>query len=104
MTTAKLRVLLADDHAIIRDGLKQILADTLDLAVAGEAANGQEVMQMVRQGVWDVLVLDISMPDQGGVEALKSIRERSLATSWRPSALVCCRRRLPCRSMARSRT
>ncbi|MEO8411002.1 MAG: response regulator transcription factor, partial [Propionivibrio sp.] len=75
MTMAKLRVLLADDHAIIRDGLKQILADTLDLAVAGEAANGQEVMQHVREGVWDVLVLDISMPGRSGLELIRMIKD-----------------------------
>lgn len=49
----KLKVLLADDHAIIRDGLKQILADTDDLVAAGEAANGLEVLQLVRGGDWD---------------------------------------------------
>ena len=53
----KIAVLLADDHAIIRDGLKQILADTDDLVVAGEAANGQEVMQKVREREWGVLLL-----------------------------------------------
>lgn len=70
----KLRVLLADDHAIIRDGLKQILADTADLAVAGEAANGIEVMQQVRDKDWDVLVLDISMPGRSGLELIHMIK------------------------------
>ena len=70
----KLRVLLADDHAIIRDGLKQILADTEDLAVAGEAANGLEVMQQIREKEWDVLVLDISMPGRSGLELIHMIR------------------------------
>ena len=71
----KLRVLLADDHAIIRDGLKQILADTDDLIVAGEAANGVETMQRVREEPWDVLVLDISMPGRGGLELLRMIKD-----------------------------
>ena len=70
----KLRVLLADDHAIIRDGLKQILADTADLIVAGEAANGLEVMQQVREKDWDVLVLDISMPGRSGLELIHMIK------------------------------
>ena len=70
----KLRVLLADDHAIIRDGLKQILADTEDLAVAGEASNGLEVMQQVRENDWDVLVLDISMPGRSGLELIHMIK------------------------------
>ena len=72
---AKLKVLLADDHAIIRDGLKQILADTDDLAVAGEAANGLEVMQRVRENEWDVLVLDISMPGRSGLELIHMIKD-----------------------------
>ena len=70
----RLRVLLADDHAIIRDGLRQILADTPDLVVAGEAANGIELMQHVRDGAWDVLVLDISMPGRNGLELIHMVR------------------------------
>ena len=66
----KLKVLLADDHAIIRDGLKQILADTDDLVAAGEAANGLEVLQLVRGGDWDLLVLDISMPGRNGIDLI----------------------------------
>ena len=71
----KYRVLLADDHAIIRDGLKQILADTVDLEVGGEAANGTEVMQKVRAQDWDVLVLDISMPGRNGLELIRMIKD-----------------------------
>jgi DNA-binding NarL/FixJ family response regulator len=71
----KLNVLLADDHAIIRDGLKQILADTDDLVVAGEAANGLDVMQKVRERDWDVLVLDISMPGRNGLELIRLAKE-----------------------------
>ena len=70
----KLKVLLADDHAIIRDGLKQILADTADLVVAGEAANGIELMQRVHDQHWDVLVLDISMPGRSGLELIHLIK------------------------------
>ena len=70
----KLKVLLADDHAIIRDGLKQILADTVDLVVAGEAANGIELMQRVRDQHWDVLVLDISMPGRSGLELIHLVK------------------------------
>lgn len=71
----KLKVLLADDHAIIRDGVKQILADTDDLVAAGEAANGLEVMQQVREKEWDVLVLDISMPGRSGLELIRMIKD-----------------------------
>lgn len=69
-----IRVLLADDHAIIRDGLKQIFADTDDLVVAGEAANGNEVLAKVREQDWDVLVLDISMPGRSGLELIKLVK------------------------------
>ncbi|MEW5890521.1 MAG: response regulator transcription factor [Pseudomonadota bacterium] len=69
-----IRVLLADDHAIVRDGIKQILADTDDLVPAGEAVNGNEVLDKVREGDWDVLVLDISMPGRGGLELIKQIK------------------------------
>lgn len=71
----KFRVLLADDHAIIRDGLKQILADTDDLTVVGEAANGLEVMQRVRDLDCDVLVLDISMPGRSGLDLIRMIKD-----------------------------
>lgn len=71
----KFRVLLADDHAIIRDGLKQILADTDDLAVIGEAANGLEAMQRVREQACDVLVLDISMPGRSGLDLIRMIKD-----------------------------
>lgn len=67
-------VLLADDHAIIRNNLKQILADTENIVVAGEATNGMEVLQQVRRKEWDVLVLDLSMPGQKGMELIQLIK------------------------------
>ncbi len=70
----KLEVLVADDHAIIRDGLKKILADTDDLVVAGEAANGIMVMEKVRARDWSLLVLDISMPGRNGLELIKLVK------------------------------
>lgn len=70
-----IRVLIADDHSIVRQGLKQILSDTPDLVVAGEAANGVEVMQLVRQGNGDVVLMDVSMPDRNGIDALKLIKK-----------------------------
>lgn len=70
-----IRVLLADDHAIIRDGVKQLLADTDDLVVAGEAASGAEVLRLVAAKDWDLLVLDISMPGKNGLELIKLIRQ-----------------------------
>ncbi|MGC9336368.1 MAG: response regulator [Anaerolineae bacterium] len=69
-----IRVLVADDHAVVRQGLKQILGDTPEMLVAGEAATGQEVLDRVRAETWDVIVLDISMPDRSGLDILKQLR------------------------------
>lgn len=71
----RIQVLLADDHAIIRDGLKQILSDTEDLEVSGEAANGTEVMHLVREKNWGILVLDISMPGRSGLDLIRMIKD-----------------------------
>ena len=69
----KIRVFLADDHSIIRDGLKQIFADTGDLLVAGEASNGNELLARLGEVECDVLVLDISMPGKSGLELIKLV-------------------------------
>ncbi len=70
-----IRVLIADDHAIVRQGLRQILSDTPDLTVAGEAENGVQAVQLVRSGEWDVVLMDVSMPDRNGIDALKLIKK-----------------------------
>jgi len=67
-------VLVVDDHSIIRDGLRKILADTDDLIVAGEAANGNAALDKVRERDWDLLILDMSMPGRSGLELLKLIK------------------------------
>ena len=73
-----IRVLLADDHAIVRTGLREILADTGDIVVAGEAGNGQEVLARIRETQFDLVVLDLSMPGRNGLELIKQIKsERS---------------------------
>lgn len=69
-----IRVLLADDHAIVRAGLKEILADTGDMTVAGEAGSGPEVLALVRARDFDVLVLDMSMPGRSGIELIKQLK------------------------------
>jgi len=69
-----IRVLIADDHVVVRQGLKQILGDTPEMLVAGEAATGQQVLDRVRAESWDVVVLDISMPGHSGLDVLKQIR------------------------------
>ncbi len=57
-----LRILIADDHAIVRQGLKQIVTETPDMIVAGEASNGQELLNKIKENDYDVVVLDITMP------------------------------------------
>lgn len=69
-----IRVLVADDHAVVRRGLMQILDEAPGMVSAGEAGTGREVIQAVRQAPYDVLVLDISMPEGGGLEVLKQLR------------------------------
>src|SRR6266404_4426590 len=74
-STTSIRVLIADDHAIVREGLKQILADTPDIVVAGEADNGIDAIKLARNNDCDVLLLDISMPDRSGIEVLKQLKK-----------------------------
>jgi two-component system invasion response regulator UvrY len=69
-----IKVLIADDHPIVRQGLRQILSGTSDMMVAGEAANAQETLDQVRAGEWDVLVLDITMPDRTGFDILRELK------------------------------
>ena len=70
-----IRVLLADDHAIVRAGLREILAETGDIAVAGEAASGQEVLAKIRGDDYDVAVLDMSMPGRSGIELIRQVKD-----------------------------
>ena len=69
-----IRVLIADDHTLMRDGLKQILATAGDMVVAGEASDGFQTIDQVRGGDWDLLLLDMSMPGRSGVELIKQIK------------------------------
>ena len=69
-----IRIVIADDHAIVREGLKRIVSSIADMEVAGEAGNGTEVMQRVRELAFDVLVLDLSMPGRSGMELIKLVR------------------------------
>ncbi len=69
-----IKILVADDHTIVREGLKQILADDASMVVAGEAVDGQEVLEQVRKEEWDLILLDISMPGRGGIDTLKELK------------------------------
>jgi len=72
-----IRIIIADDHAIVREGLKQIVADSGDMVVAGDAENGADAIRLARRGDSDVLLLDISMPDRSGIEVLKQIKKET---------------------------
>lgn len=72
-----IRVVIADDHVIVRSGLRRYFADQVDLKVTGEAANGREALDLVRKGEVDVLLMDLSMPDQSGIDALAAIKARA---------------------------
>jgi two-component system, NarL family, invasion response regulator UvrY len=69
-----IRVLIADDHPLIREGLKLILSETDDIVLAAEAVDGQDVLDKVKADHFDVLVLDITMPKKNGFEVLKELR------------------------------
>lgn len=69
------RILIVDDHAVVREGLKQFLAETRDLRIAGEAASIQEALTLVRQRDWDLVLLDIALPDEHGLEGLRRIKQ-----------------------------
>jgi len=69
-----IRVLVADDHTIVREGLKQILSDTPDIEVADEAANAKEVITKVSDSDYDLVLLDISFPGRSGVDVLKQLK------------------------------
>lgn len=68
------RVVVADDHAIIRRGLIQILTEQADMTVVGEAQNAQELFALTREQAWDIAILDVSMPGRGGLEILKDLK------------------------------
>ena len=69
-----LRILIVDDHAIVRDGLRQLLASKLPQAIFGEGRNAQEALERVIKEPWNVLLLDISMPGQSGLDVLQQIK------------------------------
>ena len=68
-----IRIAVIDDHAIVRSGLRQFLSEQPDLSVVAEADNGKEAVDIVRAGNVDVILMDLSMPEQGGIEALAAL-------------------------------
>jgi DNA-binding NarL/FixJ family response regulator len=74
-----IRIAIVDDHPMVRAGLRQFFSEQVDFTVTAEAASGREAIEIVRKGEVDVIVLDISMPDQSGVDALAAIKARAPA-------------------------
>src|SRR5438445_302575 len=72
-----IRVLITDDHAIVRDGLRQIVGETDDIVVAAEAANAAETLDRLRETTVDVIVLDLNLPDRHGIDLLLQLRSAS---------------------------
>jgi two-component system, NarL family, invasion response regulator UvrY len=69
------KILVADDHAVVRQGMKQILAEDFRAAVIGEASNIYEVLDLVRKRKWDIVILDMTMPGRSGLDALKDLKQ-----------------------------
>lgn len=69
-----IRIFIADDHPIVRDGLKQIISEQADMRVVGEAVNGDDLLLALREELPDVLLCDMSMPGRSGIELIKTIK------------------------------
>ncbi len=72
-----MRILIADDHAVVRRGLRQLLQEDLPNAEFGEAQDGVGVLKLVAQADWDLVILDINMPGRSGIDVLRDMRERA---------------------------
>ncbi len=69
-----INILIADDHSIVREGLKQIAAQSPEMVVLGEAVNGQQVLDLVHKTDYHLILLDIAMPGRGGIDTLKQLK------------------------------
>ena len=74
-----IRILVADDHSVVRQGIKQIIADEPDMTIVGEAGTGREALELMRSGSFDLIILDISMPGQGGLDILRELKAEAPA-------------------------
>jgi DNA-binding NarL/FixJ family response regulator len=72
-----IKIVIADDHTIVREGLRRVVGEVEDIEVIGEATNGREVLEWVKKGGFDMLLLDLSMPDNSGVDFIKRLKEES---------------------------
>lgn len=80
MTDAPIRIVLADDHAVVREGIRRVLADEPGFLVVGEASTGAETLSSVQELDPDVLLLDLGLPDMGGLDVLRRLREAGANT------------------------
>jgi two-component system invasion response regulator UvrY len=71
-----INVFIADDHYVVRKGLKQILSSEEDICVTGEAINADEIMQNIEKTKWDILILDIALPGKNGLDVLIKIKNK----------------------------
>ena len=69
-----IKILIADDHSVVREGLKQIVAESAEMVVQDEAVNGQQVLNLVQKADYDLILLDIAMPGRGGIDTLKQLK------------------------------
>ena len=76
---SKIKIIIADDHSVLRAGLKLLLNNEADFIVTDEASNGEEVLNLLRTTQADVLIIDLSMPKMGGLECIKEIKSRGYA-------------------------
>jgi len=72
-----IKILIADDHQLIREGLKKTLADECDMKVAAEASSGEDVLELIRRNEFDIIVMDLSMPGLSGLDLIKRIKNES---------------------------
>jgi two-component system, NarL family, invasion response regulator UvrY len=70
-----IRAIVADDHAVVRRGLRELLTESSDVSVIGEAGTARETLEQVRAGKWDVLILDINLPDGSGLDVLRQVKQ-----------------------------
>ena len=75
----KRKLLIVDDHGVVIEGIKSLLVGSEDFEVIGEATNGQEALELVRSGSFDVVILDVSMPGRGGLDVLHELKAASPA-------------------------
>jgi DNA-binding NarL/FixJ family response regulator len=72
-----IKIVIADDHTIVREGLRRVVGEVEDIEVIGEATNGREALEWVKKGGFDMLLLDLSMPDHSGVDFIKRLKDES---------------------------